>query len=152
MGDNPQGPTMNTMFELCNDVARTRTFYSELLGLNETFYDAEQGWLTYQAGGVQIVFTRPASPMTPLTEFSRSPAWDGGSIEAPSWVLRVEPHEFEGIVERLLNARVKFETRIFEERGLHEVYALDPMGRTVEVYCEEGTDDGGEAPRERLQD
>ncbi len=137
MDEQVGGPAMNTLFELCNDVERTRAFYSEALGLAETFYDAERGWLTYQLGPVQIVFTRPSSPITPLTDFSRSPAWDGGSIDAPSWVLQVEPNGFDAIVERLRGAGTKFETRIFEDRGLREVYALDPMGRTVEVYSEE---------------
>ena len=131
------GPVLNTLFELCNDVARTRAFYSGVLGLTETFYDGDQGWLTYQVGETQIVFTRPGTPLKPVDDFSRSPAWDGGSIDAPSWVLRVEPTEFEAIVERLLNAEARFETRIFEDRRLREVYALDPMGKTVEVYCEE---------------
>lgn len=117
-------------------MARTRAFYSDVLGLAETFYDADQGWLTYQAGAVQIVFTRPASPVSPLSDFSRSPAWDRGSIDAPSWVLQVAPGEFDAIVDRLQAAGVKHETRTFEDRGLREVYALDPMGRTVEVYSE----------------
>lgn len=137
MDQDAPGPVMNTLFELCNDVARTRAFYSEVLGLAETFYDADQGWLTYQAGPVQIVFTRPSSPFPQLADFSRSPAWDGGSIDAPSWVLRVELDEFDPIVERLRGAGAKFETRIFEDRGLREVYAVDPMGKTVEVYCED---------------
>lgn len=53
------------------------------------------------------------------------------------WVLRVEPSEFDVIVERLSRAGIKCETRIFEDRGSREVYALDPMGKTVEVYCED---------------
>ena len=137
MDQNARGPVLHTLFELCNDVARTRSFYSETLGLAETFYDAERGWLTYQAGPVQIVFTRPASPTTPITDFSRSPAWDGGSLDAASWVLKVEASEFDSIVDRLRIVDAKFETRTFYERGLREVYALDPMGRTVEVYCED---------------
>ncbi len=38
---------VNTIFEWCNDVVASRLFYTELLGLEEAFFDEYRGWLNY---------------------------------------------------------------------------------------------------------
>src|SRR5687768_10085772 len=101
-GPDGDGPVMHTLFELCNDVSEMRAFYSHVIGLTETVFNAENGWLTYQAGPVQVVFTEPkSSPVAPLTEWSRSPGWDGGTVDASSWVFAVAPKAFDRLLDRL---------------------------------------------------
>ena len=94
---------LNTIFRWCNDVEPMRHFYSESLGLEETFFrdDAEHGWLTYQVGEVQLVFTRAPSPLPVNTEFAQNPGYGGGTLQAESWVLKVERPSFDQIVKRL---------------------------------------------------
>ena len=129
-------PAMSTLFELCNDVREMQAFYSDVIGLTETFFNAEKGWLTYQAGPVQIVFTHPtATPLAPTTEWSRSPGWDGGTLDAPSWVLQVAPDAFDRLLDRLPESMPR-QTRTSDDGTLREVFLMDPMGRTVEIYSE----------------
>ena len=126
-------PVMHTLFELCNDVREMRAFYSDGVGLTETVFDAERGWLTYQAGSLQIVFTEPtSSPVAPLTNWSRSPGWDGGTVDAPSWVFEVGPEAFDRLLGRFPEPSTQ--RRTSEDGSLRELFVMDPMGRTVEIY------------------
>ncbi len=126
---------MHTLFELCRDIAATRRFYTDGVGLQETFFDEAKGWLTYQAGAVQVVFTTSES-VEPLQGWSHSPAWDGGEFDAPSWVFQVAAGEFDNVVSRLQGQGVELQFRGEQGDAMREVYALDPMGKLVEVYCE----------------
>ena len=142
-----ESPVMHTLFELCNDVAQMRSFYSDALGLAETMFNAEKGWLTYQAGAVQVVFTEPRSaPARQLTEWSRSPGWDGGTVDEPSWVLRIAPGAFDALLDRLAAHETDTQVRNAPDGRLREVFVMDPMGRTVEIYCE--YDASGDTQRE----
>ncbi len=131
---------LNTIFRWCNDVVPMRHFYTDCLGLEETYFrdDAEHGWLAYQIGQVQLVFIRAATPQTIATEFAKNPGYTGGSLEAESWVLKMERPSFEAIVERLQANRYPLYAQEPEQPrpGALQFIALDPMGFTVEVYTE----------------
>lgn len=131
---------INTIFRWCNDVAVMRDFYSDCLGLEETFFrdDEEHGWLTYQIGQVQLVFMRAAAPQPIAIEFARNPGYRGGSLEAESWVLKMERPSFTAIVERLQASSYTLHAPEPEQPrpGALQFLALDPMGFTVEVYTE----------------
>ena len=127
---------LHTLFEPCNDIAATRAFYSELLGLSESFYDGGRGWLTYQPGPVQIVFTVAESHLEPVQEWSRMPAWDAGSVDHPSWVFRLDLAAFDQLCSRLAERSAPALRRDEAGGALRRVFLLDPMGKTVELYYE----------------
>ena len=131
---------LNTIFRWCNDVVPMRHFYTDCLGLEETYFrnDAEHGWLTYQIGQVQLVFTRAPAPLPVTAEFAQNPGYSGGSNQAESWVLKVERPSFEAIVKRLqASSYPVYAPEPNEPRpGALQFLALDPMGFTVEVYTE----------------
>ena len=131
---------LNTIFRWCSDVATMRHFYTECLGLEETYFrsDAEHGWLTYQLGEVQLVFIRSGEPLPVTTQFAQNPGYQGGDLHAESWVLKVERPSFETITQQLKNSRYSRFTPepVAPRPGALQLLALDPMGFTVEIYTE----------------
>lgn len=131
---------LNTIFRWCNDVATMRHFYTECLGLEETYFrsDAEHGWLTYQLGEVQLVFIRTGEPLPVAAQFARNPGYPGGELQTESWVLKVERPSFNIIVHRLQNSGYALFTPepSAPRPGALQLLALDPMGFTVEIYTE----------------
>ena len=131
---------LNTIFRWCNDVAPMRHFYTDCLGLTETFFrnDVEHGWLTYQVGQVQLVFTRAPALLPIMTEFAQNPGYSGGTVQVESWVLKVERPSFDEIVGRLqASSYTHYAPQPNTPRpGALQFIALDPMGFTVEVYTE----------------
>jgi catechol 2,3-dioxygenase-like lactoylglutathione lyase family enzyme len=128
---------LNTVFSWCNEIAATRRFYTDMLGLEETYFDEKQGWLTYQSGEVQLVFMRGNASLPILKDWARQPAYKAGKIEAASWVIQVPPANFPGIVSHLKAAGVPEFQREPAQPGHLQLFARDPMGMTVEIYAEE---------------
>lgn len=131
---------LNTIFRWCNDVATMRQFYTECLGLTETYFrdDAAHGWLTYQVGEVQLVFTRSDESLPVASQFAQNPGYVGGNLRVESWVLKLERPSFDTIAQRLQNSPYPlFSAEPTTPRpGALQLLALDPMGFTVEIYTE----------------
>ena len=129
---------IDTIFRWCNDVTAVRHFYTELLGLEETYFldDAERGWLTYQVGPTLLVFTRADEPLPVPDEFTASPAHEAGTLLRSSWVLKFEPADFAAAVSRLQSADISATTTDpYSSRPGHRQFViLDPMGFTIELY------------------
>ena len=94
---------ISTIFKWCTDIEAMRRFYTDLLGLEETFFQHEgsQGWLTYKSQDVQIVFIQTETPLPVATEWAKQPGYAEGSLETSSWVMTVSYAEFSKIVERV---------------------------------------------------
>lgn len=135
----PNAPFHNTIFWYCADVDPMRRFYTDLIGLEETFYrdDTDAGWLTYASGTLQIVFIR-AKSATPTTDWARQPSYAEGVLEIPSWVIQVAEADFASIVERLKADAdvICLSDTVREARPGHQSFWVrDPMGTTIEVYA-----------------
>ncbi|HVE93071.1 MAG TPA: VOC family protein [Actinomycetota bacterium] len=126
---------VNTIFTWCNDIESMRRFYTDLLGLQETFYDAERGWLSHQVQDTLLVFTRAPSELPVIDEWPMTPAREGGRVYASSWVLEVGPDEFDAVVEKLSGAGVECWGPPADRSGGRDFFVRDPMGTTVEVYA-----------------
>lgn len=124
---------INTLFRWCNDIRPMRIFYTDLLGLPETFFrdDKEHGWLTYNAGGVQLVFMRASEELSVGIGWALQPGYRGGTQEVPSWLMTAtDRNEFRGIVNRLQQAAVPMKDNIDSSR---QCIVHDPMGWTIEI-------------------
>jgi catechol 2,3-dioxygenase-like lactoylglutathione lyase family enzyme len=140
-GSVPMTVHVQTLFSWCNDVAAMRGFYSDVLGLKETYFDAGPGWLTYEVGGVQLVFMRSTAPEPVESGWARQPGWRDGTVDAASTVLQFAPADFDLVVAR---AKAKGADSFRAEpvspaKGARQFFLRDPMGRTIEVYCEAPT-------------
>lgn len=125
---------IQTLFYWCNDVAQIRHFYTDLIGLDETFYknDDEAGWLNYQIDGVDVVFMRATELLPIPTAWARQPGYQGGTAEASSWIIAVPPNQFDEIVGRLQSAEVP---TYWSEPAENQFFVQDPMGTTVEIFA-----------------
>ncbi len=134
---------LNTIFRWCNDVEKMRQFYTECLGLNETYFknDHEHGWLTYQLSEVQLVFTRSDEPLSESNLFAKNPAYRDGETHETSWVIEVEPVDFKPIVEKIKqNGYPIYNDGPYSNRPGHlQMIVRDPMGMTVELYTQTET-------------
>lgn len=140
MADQKPPVYHNTIFWYCKDVALMRRFYTDLIGLDETFYrdDAEAGWLTYSSGTLQVVFIRGASPAPVLSGWGKQPTHAEGTLEVPSWVIQVPYEDFDSIVQRLKAAGdiPHMEAAAREPDHAHKAFWVrDPMGTTIELYA-----------------
>lgn len=129
---------INTLFYWCNNVAEMRYFYSDLLGLEETYFldDDTHGWLTYKLHGVQVVFMRASQTLPIQAGWARQPGWLEGTQELPSLVLEMTLEHFQKVVEGLIAQG--FHCFDPEPRGTKDKYlkqfVMDPMGYTIELY------------------
>lgn len=123
---------LHTVFRWCNDVDTMRVFYSDLLGLNETYYrnDNEHGWLTYDAG-TQLVFMRGTNPVDVMQGWAKQPGYLGGEAEVDSWLITLSAADFENLKKRIVQAGLEtFSGNLDTSRQL---ILHDPMGMTIEV-------------------
>lgn len=128
---------LNTIFRWCNDVDAMRHFYSHCLQLQETFYqnDVEHGWLTYQLGDIQLVFSRADETLPQTAVFAQNPAYQGGEALETSWAIQLAAPMFDIAVQRLQAAHTPAYSPPFSNRPHHLQYIVrDPMGMTVEIY------------------
>lgn len=128
---------LNTVFEWCNDIAATRRFYTELLGLDETFYHQERGWLNYRLGDTLLVFARAPHPLPVIDAWAVTPAYEGGTAYLSSWVLEVGRDELAGLASRLGAAGVETWGEAGDSPGGQAFFVMDPMGKTLEVFSAE---------------
>lgn len=141
--EEPSAPSIHirTIYFWVNDVTEMRTFYGDLIGLEESafFDDDSSGLLIFQVGDTEMMFLEGIDPRTPQTEFARQPNYDGGTIETTSLVIEVPNDQFDGIVAALADAGVpNFGNAILvPQPGQRAFFVLDPMGNTVQILAEQ---------------
>lgn len=124
-------------YEYCSDVAATREFYRDLVGL-ELIWD-EPDDIAFVHGSVQVSFRRDPSLKRP-NGLAHQPGWAQGQLpDAPetqqvsSVSIALPPAEFRAAVDRLREAGVESLRAEPFWVGYWSFVALDPDGRTVEL-------------------
>lgn len=125
------------LYTSSNDVAASRRFYADLLGL-PLIWD-EPDAVAVLAGGVQFSIGHDPDA-APATGWSFQPGWGYGleladppPLGAASWSIALDPDAFDAAVERLRTAGVP---RLRAEPfwvGYWSFVVRDPMGATVEL-------------------
>jgi catechol 2,3-dioxygenase-like lactoylglutathione lyase family enzyme len=137
MSDKPV-PKIGYVFNMTNDIAATREFYVELLGMEEaSFMDTpEMGWLALKGTGFQMMWFRADEVLPVLDRFTCQPGWMGGEIEATSWAVEIPEADFAATVGRLTEAGVRFfkPEPDWRQDSYWGVSVMDPMGITLEVF------------------
>ena len=124
-------------YEYCTDIAATRDFYHDLVGL-ELFWD-EPVDIAFVHGCVQISFQRAISLERP-NGWAFQPGWSQGQLpgapeteQVRSISVALSPIDFQKAVDRLKKAGVEtLRTEPFWV-GYWSFVILDPDGRTVEL-------------------
>lgn len=131
-------PRVNIRFiyQSCNDLLAMRRFYGELLGMQESSYK-EGKWLVYQCEGFQFMIFPAGYEMLLQDGFAMQPGWSGGTTESISWSVAIPEEDFAATVLRLQAADIEaqFEQPTWQQDSYWSYPVRDPMGNTVEVYC-----------------
>ncbi len=118
----------------CTDLASARTFYTEVLGLDEIYHSEVDRSVGYRAGDLQITITHHAEATDDVRrEWSRQLGWEGGSEPTPSWGLELSGTAFCRAVDAVRT--LGHESFADEPRwvGYWSFPVKDPMGNTVEL-------------------
>ena len=126
----------STLFSYCNDITTMREFYIEMLGLEETYFDDERGWLTCNSGQLNLVFIRANTPITEHSAWAKQPSYPDGTLEVPSWVITVDESAFDDIVAKIQASDLPtYKDNPTEPRPGHRAFWVrDPMGVSIELY------------------
>jgi catechol 2,3-dioxygenase-like lactoylglutathione lyase family enzyme len=130
-------PPIKTFIYLhCRDLELARSFYSNVLGLMEIDFSAEEGAIAYQVGALQITISTHADAVH-IDGWAKQLGWEGGSASTPSWGIEFAPSQFRRAIE---SARVAgLDAHYSEPRwvGYWSFPVKDPMGYTVEISTSE---------------
>lgn len=125
---------LNTNFDWCNDIAAMREFYTDILGLKETFYNAEHGWLTYQVGPTMLAFMTAPEPVSVASEWAVTPTIGMGTAHVTSWVIELSVDEFQSRLDRIRAAGIVMHL-LPDSLQARVMFVRDPMGKTIELFC-----------------
>lgn len=125
------------MFVLCNSVENMRSFYVDLLGMEQSAY-VEGQYLDVKTAGIELLFFEHEEGVPVHTDWSWQPGWQGGTALRPSFSVRVAEEEFPGLVERIRQSDVRSFNEYPEWRngGYWGLTISDPMGATLELFVE----------------
>ena len=135
--DNKPKISIKYLFNCTSDIPGTRKFYSELIGLKETQYEEEWGYVCYQCEGFELMFFARENEDPPIpTEWASQPGYPGGKLEITSWAVAIPEDEYAAVVKKLKNAGVRLFKDLPEWRqnSYWGFTTMDPNGVTVEVY------------------
>jgi catechol 2,3-dioxygenase-like lactoylglutathione lyase family enzyme len=126
--------TLNTIFTWCNEIAAMRSFYTDVIGLEETYYNADHGWLTYQVGPTMLAFMTAPEPVPVIDQWAVTPTIGMGEVHAPSWVMELSVDEFQSRLDKIRDAGIIFHL-LPDSMQARVMFVRDPMGTTIELFC-----------------
>lgn len=115
-----------------NNLAAARSFYSDLLGLDEFYGSVEDGTIGYRIGTLQLTLALHSDAL-PVEGWSAQLGWQGGDSPAPSFGIEMERGAFHRTVRSLMAAGTP--AWFTEPRwvGYWSYPVKDPAGLTVEL-------------------
>lgn len=126
---------LETIFEWCNDITEMRRFYTDLLGLEETFFNADYGWLRHRIGDFETAFIVAPQPVPVIDAWAVTPTLADGVAFVASWLLEVDHDTYTSILARLQGAGINI-IHGPEAESMVNVFVRDPMGKTIEIYAQ----------------
>lgn len=127
-------PGVKFIYLFCTDINAIRHFYTELLGLDEIYFqDDPGGGVAYMCDGLQFAFHTNPQTQAAGDGWAWQPGYEGGTAPVISWSVLITEDEYSSTVQRLINAGVP---AIYEKPTWNYYWGFpvkDPMGNTVEV-------------------
>lgn len=129
------GMSLRFLYIYCHDLAAMRHFYTDLVGLSESYYaPAPDGGLGYRCDSLQFTILPADEIPTAPPGWHQQPGWQGGTVSLPSWSIESASQEaFAAAVERLTEAGVPVLHSRPRWVGYWSFPVRDPMGNTVEL-------------------
>lgn len=125
--------SLRFLYLYTHDLEQARRFYSDLIGLNEFYYQAGES-VAYRCDALQFsIEQHPEARSVPPEGWALQPGWVGGSAPLISWSVECDPAAFRQAVQRLQAAGVSTLTPEPQWVGYWSFVVRDPMGNTVEL-------------------
>lgn len=115
-----------------SDLAVSRRFYTELVGLNEIYFSDTDQSVGYQHGTLQLTISADPETST-ATGWARQLGWEGGTGSRPSWGLELAADAFAAAVRSVVADGAVTWTSEPSWVGYWSFPVQDPMGQTVEL-------------------
>ena len=126
---------LQTLFFNCNDIDAMRAFYTDLLGLPESYYrNSEQHrCLAYQIQGTELVFMPAPEELSFQTDWARQAGYAGSESTAKSWLFTMSYADFETLSNRIRKSAIPVYDNPEECDVSQQLFIKDPMGMTIEL-------------------
>lgn len=128
------------LYLYCNDLAPMRRFYSDLLKLDEIYFDAGNA-VAYKCDMLQFSITQVDQELPVIDGWAIQPGWSGGTQPIISWSIECDEDAFRSIVVRLKDEGVPSFYLRPQWAGYWSYPVRDPMGNTVELTYPHGDPD-----------
>jgi catechol 2,3-dioxygenase-like lactoylglutathione lyase family enzyme len=129
------GLALRFLYLPCRDLDAMRRFYTDLVGLTESYYaPGDGGGLAYACDRLQLTFLPAADAEPEPAGWHRQPGWRGGTLPGVSWSIVADGEDaFRAAVGRLTGAGVVAYAEEPRWVGYWSFPVKDPMGNTVEL-------------------
>ena len=137
-------PSVRFFYFYASDIEAMRAFYTDLIGLNEVFFQVgPEGGLGYACDALQFtIFAAPELKPDLSDTWAMQPGWQGGTNKSMSWSIEATEETFAEIVKRVKKSDVNALYAVPQWVGYWSFPVKDPMGNTVEVtWPEENKDE-----------
>ena len=127
-------PGVKFIYLFCADLQKMRYFYTELLGLQEIYYDDDlNGTVAYDCDGLQFTISVDPGAQSSTQGWARQPGWEGGREPSLSWSICLTENDYGEVIQKLQAAKVVAFHPQPQWQGYWSFPVKDPMGNTVEV-------------------
>ena len=134
-------PSVRFIYFYCQDLAAMRHFYSELIGLKETYFsEDDRPSVAYDCDGLQFTIYKSDNVSVTPNEYALQPGWLGGTKLSVSWSIPVPSGDYAKTISKLQASSVDSFSPGPKWVGYWSFPVLDPMGNTVEVVTSPPTE------------
>jgi catechol 2,3-dioxygenase-like lactoylglutathione lyase family enzyme len=129
------GLSLRFLYLPCRDLEAMRRFYTDLVGLTETYHaPGPEGGLAYACDRLQLTFFAAPDAAPNAAGWHRQPGWAGGTVAGASWsIVADDEAAFRAAAARLTEAGVPRHAEHPRWVGYWSFPVRDPMGNTVEL-------------------
>lgn len=122
-------------FVPCNDVEAMRSFYVDLLGMEEYQYAAGQ-YVNVKTAGLIVMFIKVDETVPAHADYAWQPGWEGGTGLRPSFSVKIAQEDFAALTERLRGTDIaRFNERPeWRQDSYWGLTINDPTGMTLELW------------------
>lgn len=125
-------PSLRFLYMYCNDIASMRWFYSQLVQLDEIYFE-EDVTVAYKCDELQFTIFQAEQKLATSVGWAKQPGWSGGALAKISWSIECDKETFFSTIARLKDAGVSCYHSEPQWQGYWSYPVLDPAGNTVEI-------------------
>ncbi|MBC7473110.1 MAG: hypothetical protein H7263_02375 [Candidatus Sericytochromatia bacterium] len=124
-------------FNLCANVEEMRTFYTEILGIKENYYQ-KNNFIDYNSNGLTMMFFQADSIINNMS--SAKKRYSQGHFESLLWTIKIDQDAFIKAIQKLSNhenqIKYNLSTIQWNNDGFWNFSVDDPMWNKIIIYMQ----------------